>query len=166
MAKPRKKPKPARPLLAGAFFCEKILEEKDNVHSAIRIVDILNIPKPTDLPVASEGPSQHEVVTPIMAFLAFKSGKAEGAYTLRVVVVKPSGRRVKVAEMPVTFLGAENGVVIRLTMIVSVKEEGLYWYEVRLNGSLATRMPLRIVHVVSKPDAGQSEPSPESEEKR
>src|ERR1043166_1784430 len=45
----------ARPLIALACFCERILQEKDGVMSAIRIVDTYNIPPlPPNVTVAAD----------------------------------------------------------------------------------------------------------------
>jgi len=145
MAKVRKKPKAARPLLMAAFFCENILEEKEGVLTAVRIVDVLKVRIP-DLSGIPEGQPKPTIATQIKALLGFKSGEAKGKRTVHLTVVAPSGKRRKTVPTTVTFMGNELGVNIRAQVVVEAEEEGLYWYEVRVDGKLLTRMPLRIVH--------------------
>jgi hypothetical protein len=137
----RKTSKKARPLLAAAFFCERILQEKDGVHSAIRIVDALILPPP-NVPAGSVG----EPVVPAIAFIAIKSGDAKGEHTLRLDLTYPSGKRLKTQEIKIALLGDENGVSISAQILVPIKEAGLYWYDVLIDEELFTRMPVRIIH--------------------
>lgn len=152
MAKSRRKAqRKAMPLLAAAVFCENFLEDKDGVVSLIRVFETLTVPKPPEQPPATEAksPPVPNVIpaVPIIAVLAFRSGDAKGEYKLRTDVVMPSGKKLKAkTELPLTFLGGENGINVRSNITAPVKEEGVYWYEVRLEGRLITRMPLRIVH--------------------
>ena len=159
-----KKAKKTGPFLAAAVFCERVMEEKDNVVSLIRVVDILKVQKSAELTTILNEKQMGMIASPIMAVLAFKSGDAKGEYDLKVIPVSPSGKRLKAMTAKVTFLGGEFGVNVRAVVPAPILEEGLYWYEVRLNGKLFTRMPLRIVHEdqpVSNDE--QAEPSPPSE---
>jgi hypothetical protein len=88
----------------------------------------------------------------MMLYVAFKTGDAPGDYVIQLTQISPSGVRRKIVEMPVTLLGpGENGINARSVIPILAKEEGLHWYELRLNGKLETRIPLRIVHVQTAP---------------
>ena len=146
----KKKATKAMPLLAAALFCEKVLEDKDNVMTLVRIVDKVLVQKQqVNMPMPPTGQQPIMMTTvgssPILtALLAFKSGNAKGKYLLQIIMVSPSGKRKQVAELPITFLGNEQGVNVRAMMGIQLDEEGLFWYEVRIDDRMLTRMPLRI----------------------
>ncbi|HYT87529.1 MAG TPA: hypothetical protein VEL76_02315 [Gemmataceae bacterium] len=170
MAKPSSKKRKGKsdkpkvmPLLAMAIFCERVLEEKDNVLTIVRVVDRLIVPKPPELPPAPKGEPPPQLAVPLPAVIMFKSGDAKGEYPFRIEIVWPSGRRLRAQDMALTFLGAETGFNLRTVVPIPVDEEGLYWYEVFLQEHLVTRMPLRIEHSSQIADGATTEQSQASE---
>jgi hypothetical protein len=146
------KKKRAKPFLASAFFCERLVEEKDGVISVMRIVDTLTITQfllatPTPVPVIPvDQQSMPPIGSQILIFVSFKSGDAKGKYFCQLFVVTPDGKRDPITEKsPMIFLGKEHGVNMRVNVPVPT-QEGLYWFEVMVDGSLVTKMPLRIRH--------------------
>jgi hypothetical protein len=172
MAKVGKKSKTGRPLLAGALFCEKILEEKDNVLSVIRIVDVITLPKPPDLPPGPEGQPAPVPIAQLLAFLSFKSGDAKGESLLQLSVVMPSGKRQPAStSTPMTFLGGNHGVIVRAPVFAPVAEEGLYWYEVRVDGRLlvGSKRQNRVVvatYARDRPHRPRGQPAPQPSRRR
>ena len=129
------------PHLIVAAFCEQVLEEKDGVQSLIRVVDRYFVQVPA-------GPLPPDVKAGIVTNLAIlvKSGDFKGPAQMAVSLTTPAGAlAVKPVTAPVVFKGDEHGVSVVLRMAISVEEEGLYWANVRLDGRLLTRVPLRIV---------------------
>lgn len=157
MAKKHRRSKAARPkpFLAAALFCEKVLEEKEGVSSLVRVLDVITVTMPPNLILEKGKPKP---VIPVLAFVAFKSGGAKGDCTLQIDMAPPSGKKERIAETTMTFLGEEQGVNVRAELFVPVAVEGLYWYEVRVDGVLFTSMPLRVRHA-------QTEPPKDSEQK-
>ncbi|SRR5216683_6180302 len=130
------------PFLQAALFCEKALQEKDGVVSAIRIVDrvissAIGADPPTSMP-----PLQWSITL----FVSLKSGFARGSYSVRVTGTMPSGRAMPSASLPVLLEGDDRGVNIIANMTIQFQEEGLYWFDVYFEGRLLTRMPLRVVY--------------------
>lgn len=155
MAKSRRK-ETGGPYVCGAFFCERVLIEQDGVSTFIRVVDVLTVDQPEGPEAAPDGVP----VVPasvLMAAVMLKSGDAKGERRLRIDAITPSGERRPGRTNVVTFLGGEQGVNIRGPVPVPVGEEGLFWYEVLVDGEPLTRMPLRVVH--SRPTA-ESPPPP------
>lgn len=130
------------PYLKMAIFCEKVLEEKDGVLSAIRIVDRMNIT------AGQDGPE----IMPLMAInfyglFSFRAGTARGKYTMKISPRTPSGGDMPEFSVPVMFEGEEDsGANVIINMSIQVKEEGLYWFNILLNEEVVTRVPLRIVY--------------------
>ncbi|MBW1985718.1 MAG: hypothetical protein JRI50_00595 [Deltaproteobacteria bacterium] len=77
------------PFLAAAFFCDKVLEEKDGTLSAIHIVN--RITHTISAPDAPE--TMPSIIINAFAVLSFKSGKARGKYTLKLLPTSPSGKK-------------------------------------------------------------------------
>jgi hypothetical protein len=78
------------PFVNVAAFCERVLQEKDNVLSAIRIVDQINVQAlgdvaPEDLPAGST------IQSTLLVML--KAGDARGPQTIQVVIEDPAGGR-------------------------------------------------------------------------
>lgn len=133
---------PTGPFLAAALICEKVLQEKDNVFSVVRIIDRLTHTiqapaMPADLP---------KISFQFVVFLSFKAGSARGRHQIEVVSEAPSGQRKPLFNTSALFEGEDRGhnLVVRTGM--EFDAEGLYWFDVLVDGSLMSRMPFRIVY--------------------
>lgn len=134
------------PYLSAAFLCERVLNEQDNVKSAIRIIDRVTRgiagPEPPD----TMEPFDQEMTI----FVRFKSGWARGSFQLRLELVKPSGDSITLTRQTVIFEGEEDrGVDIVGPMRMRVEMPGLFWFEVHLNETLMTRIPFRVVYTTT-----------------
>ena len=130
------------PWFAMAVFCEKVLEDKDGVLSAIRIVDRFFF--------TASGPAAPEKMPPtpiqLTALVSLKSGFAKGSYTVRLRPTTPSMVKMPEQSVPILLEGDDRGSNVIINMVMTVKEDGLYWFDVFLGERLVTRMPLRIVY--------------------
>jgi hypothetical protein len=139
-----KKPanRPAKPLLAAAVFCDKVLEEmSDGTMSAVRIIDTVTVTIPHD------HDPEERVPIRLNALIAFRSGDVKGERTLRLKMRTPAGKRKIVMEKPITFLGGESGMNVRVKVDFRIKTEGLYWIDVLVDRTRFTSMPLRVSFV-------------------
>ena len=146
MAKQTKQTKQAGgPYLAAAFFCEKVIEDKqDSALSAIRIIDQVKIvlPSETDPDFPSD---QDKVPVTVLAVLAFKTGDAAGHHAIRAELVSPSGKKNQPFERTMPFsVEAHGGANLRLNLTIMVVKGGLFWLDVYLDGKRVTRMPIDI----------------------
>jgi len=125
------------PWVAAATICEKLLQERDNVLSIIRMVDVFNVPKP---------PTPDAILhLPLTGIVAFRSGGVKGTRAVRVYGVSPIRKRKKILDVKVEFLGGNSGSNIRLDIIFAVKSEGQHWLDVYVDKLLVTRVPVMIV---------------------
>jgi hypothetical protein len=126
--------------LSIAIFCEKVLREADNVLSVIRVIDRFNVFGPT--------PEMKQPYTlPFTILVSFKSGILRGKQLLEIRPILPDGTEMQSFSFPMLFEGDDergNAVIAPMSFIAEV--EGLYWFDVYLNGELVTRMPLRIAY--------------------
>lgn len=130
------------PFLAAAVLCEKVLEEKDGVLSAIRMVDRI-----VQTAVGPAGPEEMPPVpVNLTALIAFKSGGARGRHSLRLRPEAPSGLRLPEVSLPVLFEGEDRGHNVLLNLALQADQEGLYWFDVLLDEQMVTRIPLRVVY--------------------
>jgi hypothetical protein len=124
------------PYVATAVFCERVLQDKDGVASLIRIIDRVTFSFP-------EG--QAAPPLSMWAAITIKAGFMRGKYALMIRGIAPSGRELPAMSVPVLFEGEDRGVGIYAQMNLAQLEEGLYWFDVIVEETLLTRIPLRIL---------------------
>ena len=130
------------PYLNAALLCEKVLQEKDEVISIIRMVDRITLTTYASLSPDSLPP----LPINLYALIALKSGSAKGRHTVKWINETPSGVRLPEQLLPVLFEGDDRGVNLVLNINMVVDQEGVYWFEVPLEDQLLTRIPLRILY--------------------
>jgi len=130
------------PYLAAAFLCEKVLQEKDGVVSAIRLVDRFI------LTASGTQPPEKMPKLPVnlTMLIIFKSGDAKGSRTVKIKTIMPSQRVGPETLLPMFLEGDDRGVTLIANMILEASEDGLYWFEVSCDDDFITRIPLRIVY--------------------
>ncbi len=134
------------PYVAAAFFCEKVLIEQDNTPSIIRIFDKLIVRLTATQPGAKPPPNLPQMATALTLFLLFRAGKARGRATVNLAIELPSGMRHEHPQgNTIHFEGdGERGAQIIAEIEVPVVGEGLYWFEVSVDGDFLTKIPLRV----------------------
>ncbi len=147
----------AGPFINAAFFCERVIEDKEGVLSAIRIVDrVLNVATGLDTPAAM--PPMPVALT---LLITLKSGAAKGRNDVRITVERPSGIRSDLASaLSVVLEGDDRGANLVMNLGLTMTEEGLYWFDVFVDEVFATRVPLRILYQRQQP-GGREPGSPE-----
>lgn len=130
------------PFLTAALFCERVLEEKDGVTSIIRIVD--------RIVTQATGVDPPERMPPLQAMLtlvvSLKSGFAKGSYSVTIQGTTPTGRSLAPVALPVLLEGDDRGVGLVGVLNLQLEEDGLYWFDVRFERRLLSRIPLRVVY--------------------
>lgn len=124
-----------KPYVAVATLCEKVLQEKDNVVSLVRIVDTVKF---------AVVPGQGAIRLTLMVML--RSGEAIGRYEVRFVMRKPSGEQQELAVAPtIELTGNEHGANIQADLLLRATEIGLHWFDVLVDGEKLTSVPLRLL---------------------
>ena len=133
---------PNGPYLNAALICEKVLQEKDEAISIIRVVDRVTVTS-----AASSLPGNMQSISlNLNAFLSFRSGAAKGKNTIKWVMEEPSGVRGPEQLLPALFEGEDRGTNFILSLPLTVNQEGVYWFDIFLEDQLLTRVPLRILY--------------------
>ncbi len=133
------------PYLQAAILCDRVLEERDGVLSAIRIVELFGFAGSATVDSSSET-ERPPVGVPIALLLLvmLRALPSRGA-TLGLQLVNPSGRRGKPTE-PVHLepAGSYRGVNARFEITFIATETGTHWLEVLLDEALLTRVPFDV----------------------
>jgi len=130
------------PFLGAAFLCERVLFEKDEVLSVIRIVDRINIQVGGVGAVPERMPP---VPVNLMALVVLKNGRASGNFELELVPRAPSGLKMPAPRISFFLEGGEDrGVNVPIPISFLAQEQGLYWIDVLLSGERISRIPLRL----------------------
>ena len=138
--KSRAKKSVGGPFLVSAVLCEKIITEKNNVATLIRIVDKFTLGPIGNIPQAF----MEQAAFRVFAFISFKSGDAKGKKNLRIKMRLATGETSTETSVPLVFKGGSQGPSAHVEMGVPAKE-GLHWIEVYLDTKLVTKMPLKVV---------------------
>jgi hypothetical protein len=132
------------PFLSAALICEKVLEERDGVKSAVRIIDRVTRTIVGHSPPEEMEPFDYDATL----LIKLKSGWARGSYPLRVDLVKPSGESPVPIRHTVYFEGEEDrGVDIVGNMRIRFDQTGIYWFKIYLAEKLLTQIPLRVIYM-------------------
>ncbi len=129
------------PHLQMAVICERVLQEVNGVLSVIRVIDRL-----TFTPPMGASPTMPAQLVTLNAVILFRSDQARGRGTVTLRPQRPSGFNMPEMNFPVLFEGEDRGSQFILDLVFPAEEEGLYWFDVLLDGKLISRMPLRIVY--------------------
>ena len=144
------------PHLSAAFLCEKILTEKDNVPSFIRIIERFTIPTFPRLPEEVQFPSGFQPLIPAiqanLVVMLKAGGLSTGKYSIRIALIKPDATEFPSNTVEVFFNGGDdNGVLVISPINLPNPDEGLYWFDVYFLESLITRVPMRVLYQQMQP---------------
>ncbi len=123
----------------SAIFCERVLDEKDGMLSAIRIMDGVTVQIPAELPPDFQIPVEASVV------ILVRGGPSPAEYDVRLGYETPSGKRVRPQVghhlvIPENKVGGNVIVHARF----AAEEEGLHWFFVYLNDRTSAKIPLLV----------------------
>lgn len=130
------------PWVQMAIFCENVIIDKEDVLTAIRIVDqvTLNVTGPT---APDEMPP---IDRALKLVVALKAGEARGRGTVRVDMRRPDGGVTRGPEFSVNFHAEHQGHTILQDLRLQLQYEGVYWFDVVYGDQVMTRIPLRVVY--------------------
>ena len=143
------------PYVQVAAICATPLIEQQGFLSIIRIQDRIQLAGLTDN-------MQPQLLNSLTLVVAVKSGDMSGKYTLNVVPITPSGKRLLGPSMSILFEGQERGTVMMAPLMVVAEEEGLYWFEITLEDMILTRIPLRVMYQKMQTIPGMPFPPPQN----
>ncbi len=128
------------PYIQMAGLCELVIEDKTGALSLIRIIDTI-----THTEARPDAPTEMPPVPyPLKMVIMLKSGRARGRHELKIIPELPSGELKRPHIRSVQMEGEERGFNNIINMLFTFTMEGLYWFNVYLDNSLLTRIPLRI----------------------
>jgi hypothetical protein len=130
-----------KPYVTVACICEKALQEKDEVLSLVRIVDIFNIQKfPENL--VEEGVA---AVLEFTVVVTLKSGDLRGRFEVGLSLRPPAGEAKELLPpQPVVLTGDERGPNLIARVQLKVEEYGLFWCDVMWEKEVLTSIPFRL----------------------
>jgi len=133
------------PYLNAAFLCEKVLEQKDGVLSAIRIVDRI-----THTYTASPDPSSSVPAVKI-AFsflLILKSGQNPGVTNVRIIPKKPDNSKLPPLDSTMHLEPPDSrGANLVINTSLTLDQEGVWWFDIFINDVPRTKIPLEVIYL-------------------
>jgi hypothetical protein len=128
------------PYIRMAGLCDQVIEDKTGVLSLIRVIDTI-----THTEARPDAPIEMPPVNyPMKMVIMLKPGRARGRHELKIIPELPSGKLKPPLIQSIQMEGEERGVNTIINMVFTFTMEGLYWFNVYLDDSMLTRIPLRI----------------------
>ena len=139
------------PIYTKLIFCASVLEDTEGLLTAIRLADIYHVaPMPVEETLADGTRLRGAFVHPplnISAILMFHS-ESPVSFEATVVGIDPEGNRLEInggKSIPVSINGGVEGFALNINLVINSKHTGDLWFEVHIDGVLATKTPLRIL---------------------
>ena len=126
-----------RPYVTAALLCERVLQEKDESLTVVRIIDKIQYRV-----LGNALPEGTKPLISLQGLVGIKSGSAVGNHTIKIIGEKPSGERKDVYSVSVEFLGKDHGRNLIMSLNIGIDENGLYWFDVLFDDEVLTRIPL------------------------
>ena len=139
------------PICLAMVICENVLAERDDVMSAIRIVDTLTVP-----PRQPGQPNIGDICCfgRLQLLTILKNGDATGEFQCQFVCRDPTQKTTPVAVADVVVDGGpEGGQNMAGPALVRWAGEGLYWIELMIGDTLIAKTPLKIKLEEAKPSS-------------
>ncbi|HEX8813984.1 MAG TPA: hypothetical protein VF753_00635 [Terriglobales bacterium] len=127
------------PYVNAALICEKIMQEKDEAFTLIRLVDSLKYQLQT---FGTESPHGLKPVIDVHVFISLRAGEVVGEHTVKIAVSPPHKDRKELASQQVTFTEPVQIQNFVLNLSLGVDVDGLYWFDVLFDDQIITRVPL------------------------
>ncbi len=138
-----------KPFVAAALACEKLLIEKDEVLSTIRIVDTYFIKR--DIPEGVDAGVRAHIV-----ILLKNEGPLQGE--LSITINTPDGKTNEIPrKWPISFSEEVSGANLIVGLEIDSRHIGWTWIDVFWSGEILTRIPIRLV-AGEKPDKSAPQP--------
>jgi hypothetical protein len=135
----------------SAFLCERVLQEKDGIVSAIRIVDVFQIPE--------DAPS--ETVIQFFAVVSLRTVPVpDEEVRVGVTIVNALGERQRLpdpSEKPFRLSALDgdasvpNGISLIMQLNIKPKNMGTCFVEIDVDGEVVTRIPFTIRQIPKTP---------------
>lgn len=131
-----------------AAFCEKVLQEIDNVRTLVRVVDRYSITYDPHDDVPEGGDTELEIPVGLIAALGFKTDGPPGEHRLDLAITGPDGEVGGTMAMDIMLASNDRtgvaGCQLEIHVHVGARQSGVYWMDVTLDSVLLTRMPMEI----------------------
>ncbi|MGC2192039.1 MAG: hypothetical protein WA751_06870 [Candidatus Dormiibacterota bacterium] len=131
-------PAPKSPNLIFAVICERVMQEKDDVMSIIRVVDTIRV-----LATSPRATGVQPPLIPLNMALGFRpETPLDGE--LRLEIQSPGGEEFPPMTIPLAMRGGGDGANVVVPLLFNAKEPGLYWVDVTFANRRLARVPLRV----------------------
>ncbi len=131
------------PYVQAALLCERVVQESGGRVTIVRLIDRVVTPAAAHL--AQTPPT----IVSCHAVIILKTGSRPGNYKLRLLLKSPSSRPLREFSLDICLPNEEDqGVNVVMPIQFTANEEGVYWFEVRLDNNEElplTKTSLRLV---------------------
>lgn len=130
------------PFVLFAVLCQRAQQDQYGALSIINVLEQLVVGPGERAEQAPETMPSFRFQANLAVCLA--SGWRTGTGSLSILPVRPSGETLDAVDQIVEFRGGDHRVTMISNVSMDMTEEGIYWFEVRVDGQRLTQIPLRV----------------------
>lgn len=145
-------------LYVSAFVCERVLVEKDDVHSAIRLADII-LPNAVQRPPSGESSNLPARVLNDITLVVIAKAEIAMTFVIAVSLTGPTGETTDDLLKQTISIGKGvegNQMIVRI--LLDVLKPGLGWINVTVDGDIVQRVPILIKPLQMSSDNSPTDP--------
>jgi hypothetical protein len=132
---------PQGPYLTLAVLCERVLQEKDDAISLIRLIDRFVIALPA---LTADGTFESPALISFSIVVGLRSESA-GEHEIVITLKNPDGTTLGSGTGTVVLQGGGHGANLATKLDVAIARPGAYWFEVGVAERVLSRVPLQVV---------------------
>lgn len=131
-------------LYVSAFVCERVLVEKDDVHSAIRLADIIS-PNVVQSPLPGESSNLPARLLNDITLVVISKAEVAMEFTIAVSLTGPTGiTSDDLLKQTINIGKGVEGNQMIVKILLDVAKPGLGWINVTVNGEIVQRVPILV----------------------
>jgi hypothetical protein len=127
------------PFVGAAVFCISVERRTDGAHDLIGVIDVVNLASALSPPVFQN--ALH-----LNVCLLIRPGTLTGPYALTLRGADPVGNPCIAESQVIEFTETAAPIVVSQPLAIPMRGLGVYWFDVKLNEQLLTRMSLEVAH--------------------
>lgn len=144
------------PYVIAALLCEKVIIEKDETLTIIRLADRIQYQLQTTQGLPDEIAKNIKPIVNIQGLISLKSGPVTGDHIIKIIGEKPNGDRAELFNSAFKFLGKDQGQNVILNLGLVPTQDGLHWFDVLFDDEQLTRIPI-VITAQAEPEQPKSQ---------
>jgi hypothetical protein len=144
-----------KPFVNIACLCEKILTEKDDVLSLIRLVDSFTVSIPPNMPTDTK---PHLTLNAVLGLRQPPGETITGKHVVKMRLHGPTKASSEVPKFDAEFADGKAGLNLLMALVLGIENYGQCRLDVEWDGEILTSIPFTLTQAQAQNDASTEPP--------